>query len=58
MSDICTNTSYGFQWEQVEVTRIAEFNGTRCVEVNGVNVYVSPKGRSVRVFRNGKEMTT
>lgn len=55
------SNSYGFKWGPVEVTRIAHFEprkGRECyaLEVNGVNIYVSKTGRSVRVFRDGKEL--
>jgi hypothetical protein len=54
------NTDYGFIWEQLEVQRLAEIKGTKVVAIdaksNRVTVYVSPTGRSVRVFKNGKEM--
>jgi hypothetical protein len=58
-------TDYGFTWGPIELTRVG------CVEHSDrshhvlriktqhrdVNVYVSRTGRSVRVFRDGKELT-
>lgn len=54
-------TDYGFEWGGATVTRMADFDGTVVIEVAGndnnkVAVYVSPTGRSVRVFKGGKEM--
>lgn len=53
--------SFGFDWGPVTVTRIAHFaprKGRECyvLEVNNLNIYVSKTGRSVRVFRDGKEL--
>jgi hypothetical protein len=54
------DTEFGFQWGNTEVVRYAVMpNGTRVVgiEVNDkrvLDIYVSPSGRSVRVFRRGK----
>lgn len=58
---------YGFRWGPVVVQRYAEFQrpkGELC-RVLGIesdaaptlHIYVSPTGRSVRVYRNGKELT-
>lgn len=61
---------YGFAWGPCQVERMAEFprpNGV-CrvigvyVEDGGdrhpeLEIYVSPTGRSVRVWRRGKELT-
>ena len=59
------NNDYGFTWGNVEVTRLFHLEG-RGREVNvrpvgrsfndGVTVYISDKGRSVRVFKNGREL--
>lgn len=58
-------TQYGFQWGPLEVTRIAHFEprkGRECyvlaveTEHGALNVYVSKTGRSMRVFREGKEL--
>lgn len=52
-------TAYGFSWGPIKVTRMAHITqGKRenyCVSVNGVDIHVSKTGRSVRVFRDGKE---
>lgn len=54
--------TWGFRWDQVDVTRIADMNGQKCIEIatdhGSVCVYVSPGGKSIRVFRNNEtEMT-
>lgn len=70
--DIDGDTQYGFKWGPVAVERLAEFprSGGQCkvmglYRVKGptradmeqvLEIYVSPTGRSVRVFRNGKEL--
>jgi hypothetical protein len=57
-------TQYGFIWGGMIAERTAEFKGTVCLTLKGiqgnqaVSVYVSKTGRSIRVFRNGKEMKT
>lgn len=51
-----TTTLFGFIWGPVRVTRISSFPRGHVVDVNGVEIYVSAKGRSVRVFRDGKEL--
>jgi hypothetical protein len=65
MTESVEHTPYGFTWGPVEIQRTAEFehgNGTyRCIGlmVDGkrvLDIYVSPTGRSVRVFRKGKEL--
>lgn len=51
------NTQFGFNWGPVRVTRLATLpRGAHIVDVNGVEIYVSKTGRSVRVFRDGKEL--
>jgi hypothetical protein len=60
------DTSHGFIWGSLRVERIAALpDGSFVVKVfsrgrydEGVEVRVSAKGRSVRVFRNGEEMET
>lgn len=52
---------YGFVWGPMNVTRVAEHKGTVVVDITtdtgkSINVYVSPMGRSVRVFMDGDEM--
>lgn len=53
-------TQFGFTWGGATVTRCADFDGTVVIEVAGsgkkVTVYVSPTGRSVRVFKDGQEL--
>ena len=56
-----TTTPFGFDWGPVNVVRIANYKPrkdreTFVVGVNGVDIYVSKTGRSVRVFRDGKEL--
>ena len=54
------NNQFGFQWGPVRVTRL--FSMVRkdrehwAVSVNDLDIYVSKTGRSVRVFRDGKEL--
>ena len=55
-------TDYGFTWGPMKVERVAEYCGTRAlsVEVPGqprIEILVSPKGRSIRVFRGEDELT-
>jgi hypothetical protein len=54
-------TDYGFVFGHAEVTRLADFDGCAVVRIAGsdtkwVDVYVSPAGRSVRVFSAGQEL--
>lgn len=54
-------TDYGFVFGSATVTRLADFDGYAVVRVAGsatkwVDVYVSPAGRSVRVFSDGQEL--
>lgn len=55
-----SETQYGFTWGPAEVTRMATFRETRVLGIrtgrHKVAVYVSPTGRSVRVFKDGKEL--
>lgn len=46
---------YGFAWGPMSVTRVAENKGTVVLDINTdagkrITIYVSPTGRSVRVF--------
>lgn len=56
------NPSHGFRWGQMDVTRLAEVNGQKCVEVatdyGSVTIYVSKGGKSIRVFRNNETELT
>lgn len=51
---------YGFRWGQLDVVRLAEFKGTRALSIRSdfgsIEVYVSPTGRSIRVWRDGDEL--
>jgi len=56
---------YGFQWGQVNVERMADWpDGYKTLSIRpsggthkqGIQIHVSPKGRSIRVFRNGEEL--
>lgn len=56
---------YGFRWGPMGVTRLAELpDGRRALQIasdgtdDTITVYMSRTGRSVRVFRNGKEMSS
>ena len=59
MSDI-TLTDCGFMWGPTTVTRRMQFDETTCTEfrtdAHTLNVYVSPKGRSIRVWLDGQEL--
>lgn len=60
-------TVYGFKWGPLDVIRIAHFKpraDRECYVVQvstddgkAVDIYVSKTGRSLRVFRDGKELT-
>lgn len=60
MSEPVIEQSYGFAWGPVVVRRLAHFTRGRresyVVSVNGLDIYVSRTGRSVRVFRDGREL--
>jgi len=65
VSDLDIN-SYGFTWGPLKVTRVADFEprmGRRLVVLGAstdhhtVEICVSATGRSVRVFRDNKELT-
>lgn len=54
-------TTFGFEWGPVVVERLAHFRPRKnreafILRVNDLEVYVSKTGRSVRVFRGGKEL--
>ena len=54
-------TEYGFTWGPIEVTRLAsvpKWGVCLAVETekHKLNIYVSPKGRSVRVYLDGREL--
>lgn len=54
-------TKYGFRWGPIEVIRCTEIDGAVALRVEtfggeGIEVYSSPKGKSLRVFRDGKEL--
>ena len=52
-------TDYGFKWGPLEVMRLFEHRGRRVLRVSTdhhkVEIYVSPGGRSVRVYIDGRE---
>ncbi len=64
--DSLTKTDYGFRWGNVEVTRCMYLPGRGRTLIiapegngysgGGVEVYVSEGGRSVRVWKNGREL--
>jgi hypothetical protein len=51
---------YGFRWGQLDVVRHMEYRGVKNLGVEtdhtSVEIYVSKGGRSIRVFRDGKEL--
>jgi len=54
------DTSFGFRWRGVEVERLAVVRESAVLGIKAgkskLEIYVSPTGRSVRVFKNGKEL--
>lgn len=55
------DTDYGFQWGPMEVTRITYLVGRGRVlkirtEHQELEVFVSEKGRNIRVYKNGEEL--
>jgi hypothetical protein len=53
-------TQHGFEWGPMNVTRVSEFRGYVSIDITtstgkSVTVYVSPQGRSLRVFGDGGE---
>ena len=64
MSDF-NEDDFGFRWGPITVQRYAQLNdrngpirvlGIESDKASTLHIYVSPTGRSVRVFRNGKEL--
>ncbi|MBX6360069.1 MAG: hypothetical protein IRZ03_08320 [Acidobacterium ailaaui] len=56
-----TQEPYGFTWGPITVTRAMEINGSVALWVSTlaeqkVEIYSSPAGKSLRVFRDGKEL--
>ncbi len=52
-------TDYGFTFGAAEVTRMTSIDGNVCIRVETsagkhIDVYVSPTGRSLRVFSGGE----
>lgn len=57
---LLTTGPYGFAWGPLEVVRATEHKGTCVLDVKTeagkrITVYVSPTGRSIRVFGDGRE---
>jgi hypothetical protein len=55
-----TQGEYGFAWGPLSVTRVTTLRGTAVIDIDTdagkrLTVYVSPTGRSVRVFSQGQE---
>jgi hypothetical protein len=52
---------YGFTWGPMTVTRLTEIDGSVCLGVDSehhkLQITVSPQGRSVRVWKDHREMT-
>lgn len=65
-----STTQFGFKWGPVEVRRLASFprtGGGKCIVMGlyvgegdkreqKLEIYVSPSGRSVRCWRDGREL--
>jgi hypothetical protein len=51
---------YGWTWGNLEVIRMGDLNGTKCLQVQQgkreLQIYVSPTGRSIRVFLGDREL--
>ena len=51
---------YGFRWGQVDVVRNMEYRGLRSLSIvtehAEIEIGVSAGGRSIRVYRDGKEL--
>jgi len=55
-------TDYGFVWNEMTVTRLTEHDGGVVLEVKAsggakIQVYVTPKGRRLRIWRGHRELT-
>lgn len=52
---------YGFRWGQLDVVRNMEHYGAKSLSVETeyarITIYVSPGGRSIRVWKNHEELT-
>jgi hypothetical protein len=56
------NPAYGFSWGPVRIHRTAHIDGrgwiiTIWTDSKELEVYVTEKGRNIRVWRDGKELT-
>lgn len=56
-------TQYGFDWGGAVVERTMSFRDGVCITIKGkrgkkntINVYVSPTGQSIRVWKGRKEL--
>ena len=53
-------TNYGFTWGPATIQRMSEIDGATCTQIrtdaHKLNVYVSPKGRSIRAWLDGQEL--
>ncbi len=58
------NTDYGFAWGPATVERVATIERAgkvyRVLQISSgghlLNIYISPQGRSLRVFKDGREL--
>ncbi len=56
-----TETSHGFRWGNTKIERLALIGGYRVIRVSTttgeeLSIVVSPAGRSIRVWKNDKEL--
>lgn len=55
------DTRYGFEWGPSKIERTATINGTRILRIvtehRELEIAISPTGRSVRAFLDGKKLT-
>lgn len=60
MRDASDAYRYGFRWDNVDVVRMSEYRGYKCIGVEtdfgSVQIYVSPTGQGIRVFEGGREL--
>lgn len=57
----CSITPYGFRYGPIEVRRCFEIDGRVMIEIKpdqgeSLTIYASPTGRSLRVYRNHREL--
>lgn len=55
------DTRWGFIWGVAKVARVMQYRGSRILAIDTLHrhleISISPTGRSVRVWRDGKELS-